>query len=490
MGGGEPGFIRMYKSAFTMVAAGAVLGSCLTLVILKFGSSVTSKRRSRVDDQGGRSYVMGKAIYGGAIDLNENTDLLMEAKIKQDADVSLTRGHDFLQDDVISEQFTRNIQFFGMDSQLQVHNAFVVVVGLGGVGSHAAAMLARSGVGKIRLVDFDQVSLSSLNRHAVATRADVGLPKATCSRDHVRRIFPECHVDACVQMYDTSSEDDILGDRPDFVLDCIDNIDTKVSLLEACVRRGLKVISATGAGARADPTRIRISDLSESSNDPLSRAVRHRLKREHGIESGIPVVFSTEKPKVKLLPFKAPTEENADPSDYQIVPGFRVRIIPVLGPIPAMFGQVMASHVITSIGGFRVDFEPVVQLDMELYRMLHQRLVEREELRFGSAEGVEVDLEEIAYVVRELWHGHSARDKISRASSRGMWRHVNNLTLTRWDTLQSASATNLVLFTFQEAEEHEAKNLEEIRKGEPDFYEMVCKVLQKSEQIFCSGILV
>jgi tRNA A37 threonylcarbamoyladenosine dehydratase len=92
----------------------------------------------------------------------------------------------------------------------------------------------------------------------------------------------------------------------------------QVSLLAACVQKGLKVLSATGAGARADPTRIRVADLKESSNDPLSRSVRHRLRREHGILGGIPVVFSTERPKAKLLPFKGPDGQDANPLDYQV----------------------------------------------------------------------------------------------------------------------------------------------------------------------------
>lgn len=135
-----------------------------------------------------------------------------------------------------------------------------MVIGLGGVGSHAASMLLRSGVGKLLLVDFDQVftrshspfiiqriyilfvsssnyhtflciqvSLSSLNRHAVATREDVGIPKATCLKNHFSSIFPECCVEAKVMLYDSSSEEEILSGNPDFVLDCIDNIDTKVS---------------------------------------------------------------------------------------------------------------------------------------------------------------------------------------------------------------------------------------------------------------------
>lgn len=388
------------------------------------------------------------------------------------------------QDDIISEQFTRNVQFFGEDGQLRVYGAFVVVVGLGGVGSHAASMLLRSGVGRLRLVDFDQVSLSSLNRHAVATRADVGIPKAVCLQKHFARIFPESNVDARVAMYEAATEEEILSGSPDYVLDCIDNIDTKVALLAACFKRGLPVLSATGAGARADPTRIRIADLSESSVDPLSRSVRQRLRREHGIEGGVPVVFSTEKPKAKLLPFEGPNGADSDPLDYQVVPGFRVRVIPVLGTIPAMFGQAMATYVLTQLAGLELKTEPILQLGLEHYSVLHQRLVEREELRFGSAAAVEVDLDDILYVVRELWRGRSARDQDNRDSGRGMWRSMGHMTLTRWDVSQPPSVTNLILLTFQEAEKHEATTLEELEVRDPQFFFMVNSVLARARRDF------
>lgn len=180
-----------------------------------------------------------------------------------------------------------------MESQKKVTSSYVVVIGLGGVGSHAASMLLRSGVGRLLLVDFDQVSsssdmilacsysycaqppfllvwnwstlgamisssliimcmgilalpfnscpcsfgrlcekvsVSSLNRHAVATRDDVGIPKAHCLKKHFSLIFPESCIDAKVLLYDISSEAEILSGNPDFVLDCIDNIDTKVFL--------------------------------------------------------------------------------------------------------------------------------------------------------------------------------------------------------------------------------------------------------------------
>ncbi|XP_044438628.1 tRNA threonylcarbamoyladenosine dehydratase isoform X2 [Triticum aestivum] len=345
---------------------------------------------------------------------------------------------DLLSDEVVAEQLTRNIQFFGVESQKKVTESFVVVVGLGGVGSHAASMLLRSGVGRLLLVDFDQVSLSSLNRHAVATREDVGTPKAYCLKKHFSLIYPECQIEARVQLYDSSAEDEILSGQPDFVLDCIDNIDTKV---------------------------------------------RYRLKKDHGIEGGIPVVFSMEKPKAKLLPFQGSKEEET-PSDYQIVPGFRVRIIPVLGTIPAIFGQVMASYVVTQLAQLDFQTEPIVNLDLDHYRVLHHRLLEHEELIYGSAEQVLVDAEEVMYIVKELWRGRSARDQNMKDTGRKMWRSVNELMLVRWDKSKSAGVSNLILLKFSEADAHESTTLDQIKDEEPEFHAMVSRVLKRAETEF------
>ncbi|GKD22636.1 tRNA threonylcarbamoyladenosine dehydratase, partial [Tanacetum coccineum] len=310
--------------SLALIGAGALLGSITaTIALLKL-----FPRGSTVDSSNEATKFNGKATSCAPAAAEDNPSLKDEAYDMDPADL--------LKDEIVSEQLTRNIQFFGFEAQKKVTASYVVVIGLGGVGSHAASMLLRSGVGRLLLVDFDQVSLSSLNRHAVATRIDVGTPKALCLKKHFSLIYPECQIDAKVMLYDTSSEEEILSGDPDFVLDCIDNIDTKVALLAACVRRGLRVLSATGAGARADPTRIRVADLRESTNDPLSRSVmplsstfkvllldfiyvvRQRLRRDHGIEGGIPVVFSLEKPKAKLLPFKGPNGDEENPSDYQV----------------------------------------------------------------------------------------------------------------------------------------------------------------------------
>ncbi|GLU10633.1 hypothetical protein SLE2022_274220 [Rubroshorea leprosula] len=449
-----------------LVGAGALLGSVSTIYLLR----LLQRRTTTECDKNGKGISLETDVGSYLVD--------------GDGDQKMV-GFDLLADEIVSEQLTRNIQFYGLESQRKVTASYVVVIGLGGVGSHAASMLLRSGVGRLLLVDFDQVSLSSLNRHAVATRADVGMPKALCLKKHFSSIFPECQIDAKVLLYDASSEEEILSGNPDFVLDCIDNIDTKVALLAACVHRGLKVLSATGAGARADPTRIRVADLRESTNDPLSRSVRHRLRKDYGIEGGIPVVFSLEKPKAKLLPFKGPNGEE-NPSDYQIVPGFRVRIIPVLGTIPAIFGQVMASYVVTQLAALPVQTEPIVNLDIDHYQLLHQRLIEHEESVYGTAMHVQVDVEEVMYVAKELWHGRSSREQSTTDVGRGMWRSVNELMLVRWDQAKPASVTNLILLKFKEADEHELRTLDDIREKEPEFFTRVTSVLKRAELEFAS----
>ncbi|CAN1829172.1 tRNA threonylcarbamoyladenosine dehydratase [Linum perenne] len=454
---------------FALLGAGVLLGSTSTFLLLK----LLSRRSSTLM----KNRVKNAGVNGDAI--------VPEDSVKCSSS-DRCQSSDLLKDDIVSEQLTRNIQFFGFESQEKVTSSYVVVIGLGGVGSHAASMLLRSGVGRLLLVDFDQVSVSSLNRHAVATREDVGIPKAECLKKHFASIFPECSVEAKVLLYDESSEEEILSGHPDFVLDCIDNIDTKVALLAACARRGLKVLSATGAGARADPSRIRVADLRESTNDPLSRAVRHRLRKYHGIEGGIPVVFSLEKPKAKLLPFKGPSGEEENPSDYQVVPGFRVRIIPVLGTIPAIFGQVMASYVVTQLAGFQVEMEPVVNLDTDHYQMLHQRLIEHEESLYGTAIEVEVDVEEVKYIVKELWHGRSARDQSVKDVGRGMWRAINELMLVRWDVEKPASVSNLILLKFKEADELESRTLDDIKEKEPEFFQRVTTTLKRAQLEFGS----
>ncbi|CBQ69602.1 conserved hypothetical protein [Sporisorium reilianum SRZ2] len=179
---------------------------------------------------------------------------------------------------LIREQLSRNYSFLGEEGMTAIRNSFVIVVGAGGVGSWAALMLLRSGVSKLRLIDFDQVSLSSLNRHACATLEDVGRPKVVCCAEKFAQIAPWAKLEAWVELFRGDEAERLLGGSPTYVVDAIDNIDTKVELLRFCAERKIKVISSMGAGAKSDPSRIQISDISVTSEDPLARSVRRRLR--------------------------------------------------------------------------------------------------------------------------------------------------------------------------------------------------------------------
>ncbi|KAJ2442318.1 hypothetical protein GGF42_006998, partial [Coemansia sp. RSA 2424] len=267
--------------------------------------------------------------------------------------VSLSPNEELL----IQEQLARHYGFFGQEGMAKLRNSFVVVVGAGGVGSWAALMLLRSGVQRIRVIDFDQVTLSSLNRHAAATRANVGTPKVDALKQIFADIAPHAVVEARVALFSADTAADLLAGEPDYVLDCIDNMDTKADLLEFCKNNGLEVISAMGAGMKSDPSRVQIADISDTFEDPMSRAVRRRLKLR-GILGGVKVVYSTEKPgKVQLLSLAESQKD--EPGDFSVLPDFRVRIVPVLGTMPAMFGVAMATHVLTELAGFPTEPLPV-----------------------------------------------------------------------------------------------------------------------------------
>lgn len=140
----------------------------------------------------------------------------------------------------------------------------------------------------------------------------------------------------------------------------------------------------------------------------------------------------------------------------------------------------MASYVLTQLAGLHVHTEPIVNLDLNHYRILHQRLIEHEELLYGSAMEVLVGVEDVIYIVKELWHGRSARDQSSKDVGRKMWRSINELMLVRWDREKPASVSNLILLKFKEAEVHETTNIANIKKEEPAFYDMVIGVLRRA----------
>ena len=438
-----------------------------------------------------------------------------------------------LDDEVVGEQLTRNVQFFGRDGQQRVCDSFVVVVGLGvrrpssaasrrrlhasshctsqvslsppcslllrfarsqGVGSHAAHMLLRGGVGKLRLVDFDLVTLSSLNRHAVATRADVGTPKAVALARHFRAISPETQLDVRVAMFEADTAGELLSGAPSCVVDAIDNIDTKVALLHACHAAGIPVLCVAGAGGKADPTRLHIGGLPDSVRDPLARAVRHKLRRLYGRGLDVPVLFSSEPPRCGLvdpdLSPAVPGGQQLTPGDLQLVPGFRVRTIPVLGTSPALFGCAAAAWALCHLAGQPIHGALPLNLPAEQVGQQLERLVERECLLHGGDGGVEVDPQDVAYLLADLWACRSARQDAEAGRHdpvrpyKATFRATQQLVLTRWDGAQPARVDNLVLLTFDEADAHDAEpgGVAGVRAREPQFAASVDATLARARR--------
>lgn len=192
-------------------------------------------------------------------------------------------------------------RLYGRPALARLHDAHVCVVGLGGVGSWTVEALARSGVGRLTLVDMDEVCVSNTNRQLHATASTGGKFKADVLAARVLDINPECRVKAVNRFFTASSVAEILdADRPDRLVDAIDGVKNKALLVASCRERGIPVVVSGGCAGKRDGTAVRTADLAATGHDPLLKFVRKKLRQEHGFEKGnkvdfgIPCVFSTE----------------------------------------------------------------------------------------------------------------------------------------------------------------------------------------------------
>ena len=354
--------------------------------------------------------------------------------------------------DVVHEMLSRHEAFFGAAGHERVRGATVVVFGLGGVGSHCAVMLARAGVAALRLVDFDHVSLSSLNRHAVATLDDVGSPKARVLADHVAKVAPFVDVEGLPTMVTAACAEAMLAPvhgRPvDLVVDCIDDVETKAALLETCCRLNIKALSAMGAGAKADPTKLCVAPLADAVHDPLAVKLRWKL-RQRGVDYGgaelepgtagapgaaerVTCVYSYEQPRCSLLPLSdAQVAAGAKNFGAVDVDHFRVRVMPVLGASPALMGHALAAVALCGLAGQPVlpkSREPLSKkLKEKMILALRKREARRElgpKARPEDCAWVDLLNSDVEYVVNDVWRGRCAatRRKLERKP----------LALTRW----------------------------------------------------------
>lgn len=197
------------------------------------------------------------------------------------------------------DRFDGNRRLYG-EAYERVRGAHVMVVGLGGVGSWTAEALARSGVGALTLVDGDDVCVSNVNRQLHAADGSIGQPKADVMAARMRAIHPDCRIAAVRSFFVRTDADRFFAEHYDFVVDCVDGVTAKASLIGNCHARGIPVITCGGAAGKIEPGQVQVADLVDAHHDRLLMFVRKLLRKHHGFPKrggkrfGVPCVFSPE----------------------------------------------------------------------------------------------------------------------------------------------------------------------------------------------------
>lgn len=241
-------------------------------------------------------------------------------------------------------QFSRNELAIGKEGLELLKNSTVAVLGIGGVGSFAAEALARSGVGRLILIDKDVVDITNVNRQVIALLSTVGKPKADLMKERIADINPECDVIALKMFYTEETYEEVFSYNLDFVIDASDTIVYKIHLMKECLNRNIPIISSMGAANKMDPTRFQIADISKTHTDPIAKVIRTKLRKER-ISKGIPVVFSDESPIVIREDIrKVVGNDEAEIRKAQMPPSSNAFV-------PSVAGLIMASYTVQKLLG-------------------------------------------------------------------------------------------------------------------------------------------
>lgn len=204
----------------------------------------------------------------------------------------------------LHRRFDRMGRLVGDAGMAKLLASHVMVIGLGGVGSWAAESLARSGVGRLSLVDFDLVCVTNTNRQLHAMRGTTGKPKAAVLAERLRQIHPSATIDDLREFYEPSTSEALLARKPDLIIDAIDNLSAKAHLVARARELAIPIVVSGGASGRMDPTQIRVGELGRVAGDPFLKMLRKLLRRHHefptGKDWGIAAVHSLEEPAEPL----------------------------------------------------------------------------------------------------------------------------------------------------------------------------------------------
>ena len=231
------------------------------------------------------------------------------------------------------DALSRTELLLGEAAMKKLADAHVIIFGIGGVGGYVLEALVRSGVGKITAVDADTVSVSNINRQIIATTKNVGKLKVDAARERAAEINPDIEFTALPIFYSDENASEINLEDYDYVIDAIDTVKSKISLIVNATKKNVPIISSMGAGNKLDPTRFKVSDVYKTSVCPLARVMRTELKKQ-GIKK-LKCVYSEEPPK------KAVAADDNTPKTRH-APGS-------IATIPSVVGLILASEVISDL---------------------------------------------------------------------------------------------------------------------------------------------
>ncbi len=239
-------------------------------------------------------------------------------------------------------QFSRNELVYGAEGTEILKNSTVAILGIGGVGSFTAEALARTGVGKIILIDKDTIDITNVNRQIHATLETVGRKKVEVMAERIASINPKCEVVQLHLFYTDETSEVLFEQQPDFIVDASDTITFKIHLIKQCLRRKIKFISSMGAANKLDPTKFEIVDIKDTSYDPVAKVIRTKLKKEK-ISGKVPVIYSTERPIIaQAEALSVVGNEESDLRKQQLPPASNAFV-------PSVAGLIAASYVVREL---------------------------------------------------------------------------------------------------------------------------------------------
>lgn len=229
------------------------------------------------------------------------------------------------------EKFSRTELLIGEKAVEKLANSRVAVFGVGGVGGYVVEALVRSGVGTLDLIDNDDVSISNINRQIIATTKTVGRSKVEVAKERALEINPDVKINTYQMFYTSETEGQFDFSQYDYVVDAIDTVGGKLSLVERAKSVGTPIICAMGAGNKLDPTMFEVADISETTVCPLARVMRTELKKRNITD--VKVVYSKEIPQKSAL---------IDEKTGKSVPGS-------ISFVPSVVGLIIAGEVIKDL---------------------------------------------------------------------------------------------------------------------------------------------